>query len=64
MEVVKTHIVFRKALFNNHFIKVFETEDGRYFREIGSGDAVDAFYEEISPRDFEEMKENYKRRVK
>jgi len=64
MEIVKTHIVFRKAFMNNNFTKVHETSDGKYFREIGSGDATDAFYSQISTREFEEMKENYKKRVR
>jgi hypothetical protein len=63
MEVVKTHIVYKKDLFGGKFIKVFETSDGKYFREMGSGDGMWAQYEQIMHFEFEQMKNNYNKKV-
>ena len=64
MEVIRTHIVYKKQLISGMFIKVLETSDGKYFREIGSGDAYSALYDQISTSKFLEMCDRYNKKVR
>ena len=63
MEIIKTHIVYKKQIISGIFIKVIETFDGKYFREMGSGDGASAWYEQISTQAFFDMVSQYNNKV-
>ena len=63
MEIVRKHIVYKQDFIGGKFVKVVETSDGKYFREMGGSDAFWAHYSHISKSTFREMQKDYLKKV-